>query len=113
MHDFDEHQQFRQWWLVTLLAVVALASWSPLPIELIGDSEGSEDPLWVLVLVALIPTAIAAWVLWMRLETTVDAEAVHIRFRGLFVRRRVLLSDIVSFDAVTYRPIAEYGGWVL
>ncbi|MDJ0960915.1 MAG: hypothetical protein QNJ88_09670 [Acidimicrobiia bacterium] len=111
MRDFDEYQQFRQWWLLALLGITALVAWSPLPIALISGSDQPEDPIWVLVLVGLVPMVIVLWVLWLRLETSVDAEAVHVRFRGLFVRRRLLLSDIERFEAVTYRPIAEYGGW--
>jgi hypothetical protein len=111
MRDFDEHQEFRQWWLVLLLAVVVVASWAPLVAELIFGDDTLEDPLWVLVLVGVVGLVLPGWVLWVRLETTVDAEAVHIRYRGLFVRRRIVFSDIERFEAVTYRPIAEYGGW--
>ena len=78
---------------------------------LVADADRSDDPLWVLVLVAVLTLAVVAWMWWMRLETTVDAEAVHVRFRGLFVRRRFLFADIDHFEAVTYRPVAEYGGW--
>ncbi len=111
MGDFEEYQQFRQWWLVALLGLVAVVAWVPLVIEFVAGSDRSEDPLWVLILVGLITFALPLWVLWIRLETSVDAEAVHIRFRGLFVRRRYLYGDIERFEAVTYRPVAEYGGW--
>ena len=38
-------------------------------------------------------------------------DALEIRFRGLLVRREIPLADITHFEARTYRPIREYGGW--
>jgi hypothetical protein len=111
MDDFEEHQQFRQWWLLVLLAVVAIAGWAPLFVVIVSGEDQLDDPLWVLVVVGVLSLALPVWMLWLRLETTVDAEAVYIRFRGAFVRRRIPFSEIEQFEALTYRPVAEYGGW--
>ena len=112
MRDFEEHQQFRQWWLLALLALVVLSGLVPLVLLLI-TGDGSGDPVWLMILVAAFTILLPAWVVWVRLETNVDAEALHIRYRGLFVRRRIAYTDIEHSEAVTYRPIKEYGGWGL
>jgi hypothetical protein len=111
MRDFSEHQQFRQWWLIALLGVVAAAGWVPLIAELATGGDALTDPLWSLVLVGILTLILPAWLLYLRLETSVDAESVHIRFRGAFIRRSIPYSDIEHFEAVTYRPVAEFGGW--
>lgn len=111
MRDFEEHQQFRQWWLLALLALVVLSGLVPLVMVLLNGDDGSGDPVWLMILVAAFTLLLPGWVVWVRLETSVDAEALHIRYRGLFVRRRIAYTDTEHFEAVTYRPIADYGGW--
>ncbi len=110
MLDFEEHQRFRQRWLLLLLAVVVASAWVPLLVELLGD--GSDEPLWALfVYVALAGALLPGWILYLKLSVVVDGEAVHIRFRGLPVNRRIRFHEITEFEAITYRPVVEYGGW--
>lgn len=47
------------------------------------------------------------------LRTRVTATAVTVTFGALFpfYRRRIALCEIASAEAVTYSPLAEYGGW--
>ena len=44
------------------------------------------------------------------INTRVDAEAVRIRFFPLG-KKTIPLGDVVRWEARTYRPIREYGGW--
>jgi hypothetical protein len=66
----------------------------------------TDEPVWPGV---VITGAIAA-LLGVPLVTTVDADAARVRFppfRGLRLGR----GAIASAEAVSYRPIREFGGW--
>ena len=47
------------------------------------------------------------------LRTTVTEAQVTVRFGALFplYQRSIPRADIASFEAVTYSPLADYGGW--
>jgi hypothetical protein len=47
---------------------------------------------------------------FMKLSVRVDDEALHIRFFPL-VKRHIRLEEIARWEARTYRPLLEYGGW--
>ena len=49
----------------------------------------------------------------LRLRTTLTDRDLVVTFGALFplYRRRIARADVVSFEAVTYSPIADYGGW--
>ena len=96
---FEEHQSFRQKWLwLLMLAVLVVLVFASLQAE--GDS-------WIGVAIFL---AIAVLLYSMRLTVQVDTEAVRIRFFPLW-KKTIHLGDIVRWEARTYRPILEYGGW--
>ena len=61
---------------------------------------------WPLLLVALTLNLLC-------LRTTLTDQELVITFGALFplYRRRIALTDIASAEAVTYSPIADYGGW--
>jgi len=51
------------------------------------------------------------WFLKLELLTEVRDDVLEVRFRGLFVRRVIPLAEIRHFEAKTYHPIRDYGGW--
>lgn len=59
----------------------------------------------------ILPLGLALNLLCQR--TTVTESELSVSFGALFplYRRRVPLDDIGSAEAVTYSPLAEYGGW--
>jgi len=64
-------------------------------------------PLFILLMAGLL------WMMWAaRLVTEVRGDGIYIRFypfhRGF---HGFLWEEIESFEARTYRPILEYGGW--
>jgi hypothetical protein len=99
---FEENQSFRQPWLWALmlatLAVLLVASLL---------APGSQAVPWVVLGVTL---ATALLLYSMRLSVQVDAEAVRIRFYPIW-KKTIPLGDIVRWEARTYRPVLEYGGW--
>ena len=64
---------------------------------------------WVYVILC-VAAAILLGVLTMRQTTTVSPEAVTVRF-GLLYTARIPVAEVASAQAVTYRPVRDYGGW--
>src|SRR5262245_32433855 len=99
---FEENQSFRQPWLWALmLATLAFLLVASL------HAPGSQAVPWVVLGVTLV---VALLLYSMRLSVQVDAEAVRIRFLPVW-KKTIPLGDIVHWEAHTYRPLLEYGGW--
>lgn len=110
-----EVQRFDQLWLRMLMGVILLASVGAFVAVLTGiDDDAPTGALgWLGLSVAAIalPVGLNVWMFWMHLQTEVHPQGVRLRFRGLFVDRRIEWPEIEGFQAVSYRPIREYGGW--
>jgi hypothetical protein len=110
---FREVQRFRQpwYWAIQIPALAALAYILCRQLVLgkpVGDHPAANTSL------AIIAATIALFVVWfikLELITEVRDDVLEVRFRGLFVRRVIPLAEIRNFEARTYRPIREYGGW--
>ena len=120
MQYFEEEQRFRQPWLwaivllstVILLVVFGYGLIQQLILkEPFGDNPASDTGL----IIAAVPTFVlgggSTWLLYiMKLTTKVDSNCLHIVFTPLR-RRDIPLNDIARWEARTYRPIRDYGGW--
>ncbi len=113
-------QGFRQWWLWVLLLVTALGTVGlfgyGISVQVIqgtpwGDNPMSDGGLIVTaVATTLLTVGMAALLLSARLITEVHSDGLHIRFFPL--RWKVIpYETIASYQARTYHPIREYGGW--
>jgi hypothetical protein len=58
----------------------------------------------------LLPVALVAVLLFLELHATVEDGGVHIRMLP-FANRTIAPAHIARWEARTYRPILEYGGW--
>lgn len=99
---FTETQAFGGWAyaVLGLTTVVSLGSLAATP----------RAPSW-LWLYAAVPLALVFNLLCLR--TTVTDRELVVTLGALFplFRRRIRLAEIVSTQADTYAPLAEYGGW--
>jgi hypothetical protein len=117
---FREEQRFSQPWFWAIILVSLL---TPLLILLYGlfqqlvlgipwgDRPTSDAGLILVSLFTftiILMTLLLFWI--MRLETEVHDDGLWIRFVP-FVRRKVLWHEIENFQARTYHPLREYGGW--
>jgi hypothetical protein len=110
---FREVQRFRQpwYWAIQIPALAALGYIVFRQLVLgtpVGNHPASNTSL------AIIAATIALFVIWflkLELVTEVRDDVLEIRFRGLFVRRVIPFAQIRHFEAKTYRPIRDYGGW--
>jgi hypothetical protein len=108
---FQEEQSFRQPWIWGLLLAIGLAVAAGLAV---GLASGPQEAGSVVVLAA----AVLVWALLclllyaLKLSVRVDRHTLHVRFFPLR-KRDIPLEDIARWEARTYRPGLEYGGWGL
>ena len=112
---FREVQHFRQLWLwFIVLAIAGIAIYSVIQQLVLGRPFGNNpapDPL-VLVIGILFGLALPSLFCVMNLTTEVHEDGLYIRFFPFHLSfHKIVLEDIKEFQARTYSPIKEYGGW--
>ena len=119
---FDEVQRFRQ---PLMLIAVAIGSIPPIVIVgygminqlVFGNSFiGTSDRFLIIFgIVSILPAIVGPIVFWFsKLQTQVRRDGLYVRFSPFhFSERKIPLEKVVSFRALTYRPIWQYGGWGL
>jgi len=112
---YSEEQRFRQIWILLLVGFIAILAWYSFLLQIvIGEPFGTNPAPDILVLILLVIFGIIfqVWFLVMRLEVQVTRTDLRFRMFPLHIQwREVPLATIVKAEAVTYRPILEYGGW--
>lgn len=95
---------------------VAMVSMFLIPVALVGaifavNAQGP-DPGGVLPMVIglLVMIIVAVVYFLLNLTVSVDPDKLRIRFRP-FTGEEIAYSEIESAEAVTYRPLRDYGGW--
>jgi len=108
---FEEEQSFPQFWFwLTLGASLLVMVLAYGPMYLAGQPVPVEALVVSAATIGVMMLLVAALLLGMKLRVTVDDRQLHVRFSP-FVDRAIFLDDIRSWEARTYRPIVEYGGW--
>jgi len=111
---FREVQRFRQpWILALLLGIVAIFAWGFVQQIVLGvpwgNNPASDTLMWVLL---LFIGALVVFILAIRLEVTVSAAGLSVRFFPLHLRSRHFgRSEIVEHRAMAYHPLRDFGGW--
>jgi hypothetical protein len=111
---FEEEQSFRQPWVGALMAGTLVLLLVPLGLVLFGAPvKAGSDILpgvigLALGIVVVIGVAFLMYV--MKLSVRLDDAGLHIRFFP-FVKRDIALAEIARWEARTYSPLREYGGW--
>jgi uncharacterized protein DUF6141 len=111
---FREVQRFRQWWLWLVIIFGPLTIWySTYRRFILGEHYGNRAPdglrvaLWLLIGIGLPLLFYSA-----RLITEVRTDGIYIRFFPFhFSFLRFAFDSIKVYEARTYSPIGEYGGW--
>jgi hypothetical protein len=120
MQYFEEEQRFRQPWIwavvlssvVILLGVFGYGLIQQLILkEPFGDNPASDSGLIIAAVTTFVLGGGSTLLLYkMKLTTKLDSNGLHILFFPLR-RRDIPLNDIAHWEACTYRPIRDYGGW--
>lgn len=117
---YSEEQRFSQPWvvlpLVTITVILSLVVWNGLYQQLVEGKPWGKRPMPDEVLSVVGPLILVfLWgVFWLfmelRLTTKVYEDYVLIHFFPLY-KKLVKMSEIKTCNAVTYRPIRDFGGW--
>ena len=111
---YSEKQRFRQRWLWMLLLIFPVGSLWALCQEIILGSVfgGSAESIPVLFVLVVISAMFTLFMYTTGLDTEVVEEGLRIRFWPFHLSWMLFpFSSIQKAEAVTYRPLAEYGGW--
>lgn len=108
---FIEIQKFNQAWIWMIGIIPALIVLSTLGDELTKKDKQDFGDLIALSFSFLIITVTFVWIKLIRLETVIDMNGIHIKYKGLFINKKILLMEIKSAEIKTYDPLWEYGGW--
>jgi hypothetical protein len=110
---YREVQHFRQWWVWLVVLAVAAFMWVGFVLQIgLGRPYGSKPMpdamMWAFTL--LFGLGLPAFFWALRLVTEVFAGRLVVGLAP-FRRRTIPFTDIAEAKAVTYRPLADYGGW--
>jgi len=118
---FREEQKLPAWsiWLVTAALVGAIAAFGlGMHHQLVqGKPWGNKpmsDSMLKISATFVILASFASWfmVAKAKLVTEVRRDGLHVRFFPFHLKYRVFpWAGIKSMEAVTYRPLLDYGGW--
>ncbi len=109
----EEQKMSRLWWATLLVFVSALIPWYSFIQQVIFGRPFGDKPApdWLLWLVWLL-MGIGLPVFWFTFKLIVEVKDDHIHLRYIpLVNRQIFFADIKHYEARTYRPIREYGGW--
>ncbi len=99
---FREEQKFEWFWTVVWLV----------PVAMIGYGLYQEVISSILLWPALVVTVVVAvWINRLKLITEVRSDVLWIHFVLLWPERSIAWNEIQRADAITYRPVKDFGGW--
>jgi hypothetical protein len=107
---YREEQLFARTWFWIPVMIVVVVAWYFFFRELFWSPEGTRSPAGVWIMFIAVGVLTPALFFTMRLIVTVNRRELTIRMWPLY-RRTVAVGDISAVEAVTYRPILEFGGW--
>jgi hypothetical protein len=111
---YQEEQRFNQWWIWLIIILLAgFWLWQLVQQIFLGIPFGDNPaPDFVVILIGLFPIGTLILFRYLILETSIDDEGVHYRFK-LFQRKPRLIkaADIATVEVKKYSPLMDYGGW--
>ncbi len=112
---YREVQHFRTLWLwLIILPISFVAIWGMIQQLIMGEPFGTNPApdIALIVIVILIGLGLPYALYKINLKTEVRSDGIYYRFFPFHLSfRRIGLEDIARYEAVTYSPLKEYGGW--
>jgi hypothetical protein len=94
---FKETQRFTQWW-VWLILFFSLA-----PLFYVETNS---------LYIKLIGVSLLVFIYIIKLNVKVDNNGLHYQFFPIHMKHRTIkFEEVIKFEAITYSPIMDYGGW--
>lgn len=110
---FHEIQKLRQWHIRIVLAVPPAALIFMSIRQIVFHHPWGHPPMTNggLLFLTILLVLVYVRLITVRLATDMNSHELAVGLRGLWRRRRIPLSRIRSATAVTYDPVAEFGGY--
>ncbi|MCU0861476.1 MAG: DUF6141 family protein [Methanomassiliicoccales archaeon] len=112
---FREVQRLRQPWVLAIVFGITLATWAMAFYQLVLGVPVGNNPAedWLMVVILLLVGVLfPAFILSVRLIVEVRRDGLFLRYRPFHHRFVDLkLETVVSVQALTYRPLRDFGGW--
>lgn len=111
---FKEEQKFNQLWIwLIVFFLFGLWIWQLVQQIFMGIPFGTKPaPDIVVILTGLFPAGAILLFRFLTLETIIDNEGVHYRFKPFQRKPKIIKQeDIVRYEVKKYSPLKDYGGW--
>ncbi|MEM0448896.1 MAG: DUF6141 family protein [Methanomassiliicoccales archaeon] len=112
---FREVQRLRQPWVLAIVFGITLMAWAMAFSQLVLGVPLGNNPAtdWqMVVILMLVGVLFPAFILSLELSVEVRRDGLFLRYRP-FHRKYIdlKLNTVVSVQAMTYRPLRDFGGW--
>jgi len=110
---FKEIQRFRQIWIVVIVLGIAALMWWSVFQQIVLDRPFGDEPapdIFLIIFWLVFGIGFPVGGYYLKLVFEVYPDHLQVRFMPLLTRR-IPISSITSAEAVTYKPIRQYGGW--
>lgn len=117
---FEEVQGFRQTWLMLLLLFIVAISvgfvvyssymqlYKGIPV---GNKPMGDTGLIVSnIFILLVGIGLPLGIMFMKLRVVIEQDALYLRYFPI-AKKTYRTDEIAKCEALTYSPIADYGGW--
>lgn len=114
---FEETQRFTQWWIRFLIGASTIFVWYGFVQQIFFDRPFGSNPApdkTMIVIWLAFGILLPVFMFSCKLQLQVRRDGFYYRFKPFHLKMHVIRFDEIRFyEAVTYRPIIEYGGWGL
>ncbi|NDJ75190.1 MAG: hypothetical protein GYB65_02935, partial [Chloroflexi bacterium] len=110
---YREVQRLRQWWIYAIVFAPTVPLWWAVYDQVIQGNPFGDNPApdWFVVLFWLIfGIVLPVGVFFVSLVVETRDDYVLVRYVPFF-QRKLAYRDIVSAEAITFKPLQNYGGW--
>jgi len=106
---FEEEQSFgAAWWGLMLgISILVVASFTGIAVL---EPEMASGLIVSSILAFVVIGGVTLLLTMTRLTVRVDSENMHVSYFPFF-KKDIPLTEIAHWEARTYRPLVEYGGW--
>lgn len=110
---YREEQKLRQWWVIFIVMLAVVSVWNGFVRQVFLDQTlGTNPPPQWVAFFNLALFGIALPVVWYLYTLIVEVRKKHVLVQiAPFWSREIPMREIQKVEAITYRPLLDYGGW--
>jgi hypothetical protein len=112
---YHEVQQFRQIWIWAIVIAIAGLMWYAFVTQILLHRPFGDNPMPDILMIIfwlVFGLGLPALFFFGKLITEVRGDGIYIRFFPFHLScHKIAFKDLKRYEARTYRPLLEYGGW--